>query len=137
VLIRLRTVVKHEAMAIRSARLRLLAAEGELEAREAILLSGPSERAADRERAHCSLAAGGVCGQGDTGPVLSHENVEMVRDASEAHLREGPDAILAYAHPEIEFVEDPISLGQPTHQIVRARWFWVRRDALEAVGLGE
>ena len=57
-LIRWRTVVKHEAIAIRSARLRLLgAAEGELEAREAIHLPGPSERAADRERAHCSLAA--------------------------------------------------------------------------------
>jgi DNA-directed RNA polymerase specialized sigma24 family protein len=54
----LRTVVKHEAMAIRSARLRLLGApEGDLEAHEAIHVCGPWERAAEGERAHRSLAA--------------------------------------------------------------------------------
>jgi hypothetical protein len=51
-------VVKHEAMAIRSARLRLLGApEADLEAHEAIHVCGPWERAAERERAHRSLAA--------------------------------------------------------------------------------
>jgi RNA polymerase sigma factor (sigma-70 family) len=54
----LRTVVKHEAMAIRSARLRLLgAADADLDAREATHLAGPSERAAEREHAHRALAA--------------------------------------------------------------------------------
>ena len=54
----LRTVVKHEAMAIRSARLRLLgAADTDLDAREATPLPGPSERAAEREHAHRALAA--------------------------------------------------------------------------------
>jgi len=54
----LRTVVKHEAMAIRSARLRLLGAtDSDLDAREAIHLPGPSERAAEREHAHRALAA--------------------------------------------------------------------------------
>ena len=58
VLIRLRTVVKHEAMAIRSARLRLLGATAtDLDAREATHLPGPSERAAEREHAHRALAA--------------------------------------------------------------------------------
>ena len=58
VLIRLRTAVKHEAMAVRSARLRLVgSAEPNLDAREATHLAGPPERAADRERAHRSLAA--------------------------------------------------------------------------------
>ena len=54
----LRTVVKHEAMAVRSARLRLVgAAEPDLDAREATHLAGPPERVAERERAHRSLAA--------------------------------------------------------------------------------
>lgn len=54
----LRTVVKHEAMEIRASRLRLLGgADKELDAREAVELPGPSERAADRERAHRALAA--------------------------------------------------------------------------------
>ena len=54
----LRTVVKHEAMAIRSSRLRLLGGgDDELDAREAVETPGPSERAADRERAHRALAA--------------------------------------------------------------------------------
>jgi RNA polymerase sigma factor (sigma-70 family) len=54
----LRTVVKHEAMAVRSARLRLVgAAEADMDAREASHLPGPEERAAARERAHRSLAA--------------------------------------------------------------------------------
>jgi RNA polymerase sigma factor (sigma-70 family) len=54
----LRTVVKHEAMAVRSSRLRLVgAAEVDLDAREAVELPGPSERATDRERAHRALAA--------------------------------------------------------------------------------
>jgi hypothetical protein len=58
VLIKRRTVVKHEAMAIRSARLRLLgAADADLDAREATHLAGPSERAAEREHAHRALAA--------------------------------------------------------------------------------
>jgi hypothetical protein len=58
VLIRWRTVVRHEAMAVRSSRLRLVGAgEADLDAREAAHLPGPSERAADRERAHRSLAA--------------------------------------------------------------------------------
>jgi Putative zinc-finger len=51
-------VVKHEAMAIRSARLRLLGAgEVDLDVQEAIHASGPWERAAERESAHRSLAA--------------------------------------------------------------------------------
>jgi hypothetical protein len=51
-------VVKHEAMAIRSARLRLLGAgDHELAAREAVEEAGPWERATDRERAHRALAA--------------------------------------------------------------------------------
>ena len=51
VLIRWRTVVKHEAMAIRSSRLRLLGGgDAGLDAREAVELPGPSERATDRER---------------------------------------------------------------------------------------
>jgi hypothetical protein len=50
-------VVKHEAMAIRSARLRLLGGgDEELDAHEAVEV-GPSERATDRERAHRALAA--------------------------------------------------------------------------------
>jgi RNA polymerase sigma factor (sigma-70 family) len=54
----LRTVVKHEAMAIRSSRLRLLGGGDEaLDAREAVEVPGPSERATDRERAHRALAA--------------------------------------------------------------------------------
>src|SRR6266545_389905 len=54
----LRTVVKHEAMAVRSARLRLVgSAEVDMDAREAAHLPGPEERAAARERAHRSLAA--------------------------------------------------------------------------------
>ena len=54
----LRTVVKHEAMAVRSARLRLVgSAEPNLDAREATHLAGPPERFAERERAHRSLAA--------------------------------------------------------------------------------
>jgi DNA-directed RNA polymerase specialized sigma24 family protein len=58
VLIRWRTVVKHEAMAIRSSRVRLLGgADAELDAREAVEVPGPSERATDRERAHRALAA--------------------------------------------------------------------------------
>src|SRR4051794_28329413 len=58
VLIRWRTVVKHEAMAVRSARLRLVgSAEPNLDAREATHLAGPPERVAERERAHRSLAA--------------------------------------------------------------------------------
>jgi hypothetical protein len=55
---RRRTVVKHEAMAIRSSRLRLLGGGDEaLDAREAVEVPGPSERATDRERAHRALAA--------------------------------------------------------------------------------
>ncbi|HEX3318456.1 MAG TPA: hypothetical protein VHR88_10580 [Solirubrobacteraceae bacterium] len=51
-------MVKHEAMAVRSSRLRLVgAAEVDPDAREAVHLPGPSERAADRERAHRSLSA--------------------------------------------------------------------------------
>jgi DNA-directed RNA polymerase specialized sigma24 family protein len=51
-------VVKHEAMAIRASRLRLLGgADAELDAREAVEVPGPSERATDRERAHRALAA--------------------------------------------------------------------------------
>jgi RNA polymerase sigma factor (sigma-70 family) len=54
----LRTVVKHEAMAVRSARLRLLGpAEADMDAREAAHLPGPDEHAAERERTHRSLAA--------------------------------------------------------------------------------
>ena len=54
----LRTVVKHEAMAIRASRLRLLGGgDAELDAREAVELPGPWERATDRERAHRALAA--------------------------------------------------------------------------------
>jgi RNA polymerase sigma factor (sigma-70 family) len=54
----LRTVVKHEAMAVHSARLRLVgSAEPNLDAHEATHLAGPPERAAERERAHRSLAA--------------------------------------------------------------------------------
>ena len=53
-----RTVVKHEAMAIRASRLRLLGGgDAELDAREAVELPGPWERATDRERAHRALAA--------------------------------------------------------------------------------
>ena len=45
-------MVKHEAMAIRVSRLRLLGgADSELDAREAVDVPGPSERATDRERA--------------------------------------------------------------------------------------
>ena len=51
-------MVKHEAMAIRASRLRLLGGgDAELDAREAVELPGPSERATDRERAHRALAA--------------------------------------------------------------------------------
>ena len=51
-------MVKHEAMAIRASRLRLLGGGvAELDAREAMELPGPSERATDRERAHRALAA--------------------------------------------------------------------------------
>ena len=51
-------MVKHEAMAIRASRLRLLGGGvAELDAREAVELPGPSERATDRERAHRALAA--------------------------------------------------------------------------------
>ena len=51
-------MVKHEAMAIRASRLRLLGGgDEELDAREAVEVPGPSERAADRERAHRALAA--------------------------------------------------------------------------------
>jgi hypothetical protein len=58
VLIRRRTVVKHEAMAVRSARLRLVGStEPNLDAREATHLAGPPERVAERESAHRSLAA--------------------------------------------------------------------------------
>jgi hypothetical protein len=58
VLIKRRTVVKHEAMAVRLARLRLVgSAEPNLDAREATHLAGPPERFAERERAHRSLAA--------------------------------------------------------------------------------
>ena len=54
----LRTVVKHEAMAIRASRLRLLGGgDEELDAREAVEVPGPSERATERERAHRALAA--------------------------------------------------------------------------------
>jgi RNA polymerase sigma factor (sigma-70 family) len=54
----LRTVVKHEAMAVRSARLRLVGAtEIDLDAREATHLSGPDELVDARERAHRSLVA--------------------------------------------------------------------------------
>ena len=54
----LRTVVKHEAMEIRASRLRLLGGgDAELDAREAVELPGPWERATDRERAHRALAA--------------------------------------------------------------------------------
>jgi hypothetical protein len=58
VLIRRRTVVKHEAMSIRSARLRLVASvEVDLDAHEALHLPGPDERAAAREHIDRSLAA--------------------------------------------------------------------------------
>ncbi len=51
-------MVKHEAMAIRASRLRLLGGgDAELDAREAVELPGPWERATDRERAHRALAA--------------------------------------------------------------------------------
>ena len=51
-------MVKHEAMEIRASRLRLLGgADSELDAREAVEVPGPSERATDRERAHRALAA--------------------------------------------------------------------------------
>jgi len=54
----LRTVVKHEAMAIRSARLRLVASvEVDLDAHEALHLPAPDERAAAREHVARSLAA--------------------------------------------------------------------------------
>jgi hypothetical protein len=57
VLIRRRTVVKHEAMAVRSVRLRMVAAtEIDFDAREAIHRAGPDEYATARERAHRSLA---------------------------------------------------------------------------------
>jgi hypothetical protein len=57
VLIRLRTVVKHEAMALRSVRLRMVTAtEIEFDAREAIHTPGPDEYATALERAHRSLA---------------------------------------------------------------------------------
>jgi hypothetical protein len=57
VLIRRRTVVKREAMAVRSARLRMVgASEVDLDAREAAHLTGPDEYAAALARAHCSLA---------------------------------------------------------------------------------
>ena len=51
-------MVKHEAMAIRASRLRLLGGgDAELDAREAVELPEPWERATDRERAHRALAA--------------------------------------------------------------------------------
>ena len=51
-------MVKHEAMAIRASRLRLLGGgDAQLDAREAVELPGPWERATDRERAHRALAA--------------------------------------------------------------------------------
>ena len=51
-------MVKHGAMEIRASRLRLLGgADSELDAREAVEVPGPSERATDRERAHRALAA--------------------------------------------------------------------------------
>ena len=54
----LRTVVKHEAMSVRSERLRMVAAtEIEFDAREAAHRAGPDEYAAALERAHQSLAA--------------------------------------------------------------------------------
>jgi RNA polymerase sigma factor (sigma-70 family) len=54
----LRTVVKHEAMAVRSARLRLVGpAEADMDAREDAHLPGPDEHAAARERTDRSLAA--------------------------------------------------------------------------------
>jgi RNA polymerase sigma factor (sigma-70 family) len=54
----LHTVVKHDAMAVRSARLRIVGtAEVDMDAHEAAHLPGPEERAAARERSHRSLAA--------------------------------------------------------------------------------
>jgi hypothetical protein len=54
----LRTVVKHEAVAVRPARLRLVGAtEIDLDAREAIHLSSPDELIDARGRAHRSLTA--------------------------------------------------------------------------------
>ncbi|HEX4623218.1 MAG TPA: sigma factor-like helix-turn-helix DNA-binding protein [Solirubrobacteraceae bacterium] len=51
-------MVKHEVMAIRASRLCLLGGGNEeLDAREAVEVPGPAERAADRERAHRALAA--------------------------------------------------------------------------------
>ena len=53
----LRTVVKHEAMVVRSTRLRMVGAtEIDFDAREAVHLPGPDEYAASLERAHRSLA---------------------------------------------------------------------------------
>jgi DNA-directed RNA polymerase specialized sigma24 family protein len=54
----LRTVVKHEAMAVRSVRLRMVAAtEIDFDAREAAHRAGPDEYAAALDRVHRSLAA--------------------------------------------------------------------------------
>src|SRR3954453_12067938 len=51
-------LVKHEAMAVRSARLRLVgSAEPNLDAREATHLAGPPERFREHQRAPRSLAA--------------------------------------------------------------------------------
>ena len=41
----------------------------------------------------------------DTGQAISRENVEVVRRAYEAFNRGGPDAQLAFIHPEVEFEE--------------------------------
>jgi hypothetical protein len=56
-LIRRRTVVKHEAVAVRSARVRMVArTEIDLDAREAMPTPGPDQYATALERAECSLA---------------------------------------------------------------------------------
>jgi hypothetical protein len=81
VLIRLRTVVKHEAMAVRSARLRLVgSAEPKLDAREATHLAGPPERFAERERAHRSLAALASLKPAETRALVLHAAGRSYRD---------------------------------------------------------
>jgi hypothetical protein len=81
VLIKRRTVVKHEAMAVRLARLRLVgSAEPNLDAREATHLAGPPERFAERERAHRSLAALASLKPAETRALVLHAAGRSYRD---------------------------------------------------------
>ncbi|HEX4623214.1 MAG TPA: hypothetical protein VH231_02060 [Solirubrobacteraceae bacterium] len=84
-------MVKHEAMAIRSSRLRLLGGGDEaLDAREAVEVPGPSERAADRERAHRALvlqAAGRTYAEIEAETGWSHTKVNRALTEGRAAFR--------------------------------------------------